>query len=94
MTFSSYNCTTQSPHGNHTMIIRAKLRTKIKEHLPEGYAKLIAAQCKVHENTVYNVLNHERDNHAVALALLKLSNKHKDEKEKAHREAAAIAEQL
>lgn len=76
------------------MIIRAKLRNKILLHLPKGYAELIAAECKCHVNTVYNVLHHERENDAVALALLRLSNKTKAEKEKVDHEAEQIAQQL
>ena len=76
------------------MIIRAKLRTKILLHLPKGYAQTIAAECNCHVNTVYNVLHYERENDTVALAILKLSNKTKEEKERVHLEATQIAEQL
>jgi len=76
------------------MIIRAKLRTKILLHLPKRYAETVAAECGCHVNTVYNVLLHERENDTVALALLKLSNKTKEAKDKVHLEATQIAEQL
>lgn len=76
------------------MIIRETLRTKILLHLPKGYAEKIAKECGCHVNTVYNVLHHERENDAVALALLRLSNKTKEKKERAHLEANQIAEQL
>jgi hypothetical protein len=76
------------------MVITEALRKKIKEHLPEGFTKLIVAECGCHENTVNNVLNHRRNNLDVAMALIKLSTKTKLEKERAHKKMKQMTEQL
>jgi hypothetical protein len=76
------------------MKITAKYRAKILLSLPKGYAKAVAAICKVSEKTVYDVLHHGQENLAVALALIKLATDNKIEMQKAHNDARQLMKQL
>jgi len=76
------------------MIITEKLRTKILLSLPKGYAKTIAANCGVSEQTVYNVLHHESRNMNVAEALIILARKHKEKISKDQKRINQLAKQL
>lgn len=56
------------------MQITEKVRDKIINHLPKGYAATVAKITGTSEATVYRVLHHEQENEAVAEALIQLAH--------------------
>jgi len=79
------------------MKINAKLRDNLITMLPDNYRHIVSEREGCHPNTVYNVLHHEHDNPAVALAILTLAKETRDEKlaeERQRKAAQKIAKQL
>ena len=72
------------------MIVKEKLRIFLKKNLPRDFADKIAKETGVHKNTVYNVLNHERENIVVFEALISTAQEYIKKKETLTR----IAEQM